>query len=101
MEPVAVGHEQEHLVGDERAESQRDGSDGRAVRPDVDREHLAEEHDRHEPHAGAEHDRERPVAEVREPRELAGGKVTTVAPGTVKEHGEHQGDDGHARLGEQ
>jgi len=65
IEPVVVGHEQENLVGDERAERQRNGSDGRAVRPDVNRKHLAEVHHRHEPYTGREHDGERQVTKVR------------------------------------
>lgn len=56
VKPIMVGYEQEHLVGDERAERQCDGSYGRAVGPDVDRKHLAKQHDRNEPHADREHD---------------------------------------------
>lgn len=65
IEPVVIGHEQENLIGDKRAERQRDRSDGRAVRPDVNRKHLAEVHHRYEPHAGREQAGKRQVAKVR------------------------------------
>jgi len=65
IETVVVGHEQENLIGDERAERQRNRSDGRAVRPDVNRKHLTEVHHRYKPHAGREQAGKRQVAKVR------------------------------------
>jgi len=59
--------DQKRLVGHEREECERDGRERRAPGPDVDREHLAEEHHRYEADPYGERGGECGVARVRQP----------------------------------